>query len=60
MSGLHLRTMTDFISPTVYCLILENSMVYCGTANNDLLVFRFHVGFYSLSIIINAVPVYSK
>lgn len=43
MSGLHLRTMIDFINPTVYCLILENNMVYCGTSNNDLLVFRFHV-----------------
>jgi hypothetical protein len=43
MSGLHLRTMNEIVSPTVYTLLLENSMVYCGTTFHDILVFRFHV-----------------
>ena len=49
MSGLRLRTMTESVTPTVYSLILENSMVYCGTTAHDILVYSFHV---SLTIFI--------
>ncbi|XP_063905425.1 uncharacterized protein LOC135124351 [Zophobas morio] len=44
MSGLRLRTMTESVTPTVYSLILENSMVYCGTTAHDILVYSFHDG----------------
>lgn len=43
MSGLHLRTMYHLMIPTVYSLVLENSLVYCGTQNQDILVFNFNV-----------------
>lgn len=43
MSGLHMRTMDGLISPTVYSLLLDNSLVYCGTTFHDILVFKFHV-----------------
>nr|XP_969558.2 PREDICTED: uncharacterized protein LOC658052 [Tribolium castaneum] len=45
MSGLRLRTLGDCVTPTVYSLLLENNMVYCGTMSHDILVFGFHNGF---------------
>ncbi|RZB39308.1 uncharacterized protein BDFB_004782, partial [Asbolus verrucosus] len=44
MSGLHMRTMNEIVAPTVYSLLLENSLVYCGTTFHDILVFSFHDG----------------
>ncbi|XP_044265986.1 uncharacterized protein MAL13P1.304 [Tribolium madens] len=47
MSGLYLRTLGEWagcVTPTVYSLLLENSLVYCGTMSHDILVFGFHNG----------------
>ncbi|CAH1116074.1 unnamed protein product [Phaedon cochleariae] len=44
INGLHLRTMQDLVCPTVYSLVIQNNMVYCGTTNLDILVFNFHNG----------------
>ncbi|XP_018569149.1 putative uncharacterized protein DDB_G0282133 [Anoplophora glabripennis] len=44
MTGLYMRTMEDVISPTVYSLILNKSLLYCGTTNHDILVYSFHDG----------------
>lgn len=43
MTGLYMRTMEDVVSPTVYSLILEKNLLYCGTTNHDILVYSFHV-----------------
>lgn len=46
MSGLRLRELGGCVTPTVYSLLLENSMIYCGTTFHDVLVIRFHVSKY--------------
>ncbi|XP_072390377.1 uncharacterized protein [Diabrotica undecimpunctata] len=44
MSGLHLRTMENIIAPTVYSMIMERNLVFCGTTSHNILVFDFHNG----------------
>ncbi|XP_028136743.1 uncharacterized protein LOC114331374 [Diabrotica virgifera virgifera] len=44
MSGLHLRTMENIIAPTVYSMIMERNLVFCGTTSHNILVFNFHNG----------------
>lgn len=43
MSGLYMRDMETPFLPTVYTLLLESSLVYCGTSQHDILVYTFHV-----------------
>lgn len=45
MSGLHMRNMETPFFPTVYTLLLENNLVYCGTSQHDILVYTFEVSF---------------
>ncbi|CAH0550206.1 unnamed protein product [Brassicogethes aeneus] len=52
ITGLHMRTLADHISPTVYSLLLERSLVYCGTTAHNVLVFSFNDG--SLKDVYNA------
>ncbi|KAJ8924001.1 hypothetical protein NQ315_006777 [Exocentrus adspersus] len=44
MTGLYMRIMENVISPTVYSLLIEKNLVYCGTTNHDILVYCFHDG----------------
>lgn len=48
MSGLLLRTMEGALDPTVYTILLENNLVYCGTSNHNILVYTFQVIVYTL------------
>ncbi|KAJ8964879.1 hypothetical protein NQ314_004561 [Rhamnusium bicolor] len=59
MTGLHMRIMENqyIVSPTVYSLILENNLVYCGTTNYDILVFSFHVIVGTMSFKFKSVPI---
>lgn len=43
MSGLYMRTMETPFFPTVYTLLLEDNLVYCGTSQHDILVYTFQV-----------------
>lgn len=43
MSGLLMREFDPKIFPTVYTLLLENNLVYCGTSQHDILVYTFQV-----------------
>lgn len=43
MSGLYMRSMETPFLPTVYTLILEDNLVYCGTSQHDILVYTFQV-----------------
>ncbi|KAK5648999.1 hypothetical protein RI129_003891 [Pyrocoelia pectoralis] len=44
LSGLLLRTMESSFSPTVYTLLIDRSMVYCGTSQHGILVYTFEDG----------------
>lgn len=43
MSGLLMRTLDSTFNPTVYTILLENSTIYCGTSQHDILVYTFQV-----------------
>lgn len=43
MSGLLLREMHAPIFPTVYTVLLDKNLVYCGTSQHDILVYTFDV-----------------
>lgn len=45
LSGLHLRNFDNHaITPTVYSLVINKSELYCGTAQNNILIYSFHEG----------------
>ncbi|KAF5292388.1 hypothetical protein FQA39_LY03422 [Lamprigera yunnana] len=44
ISGLLLRTMITSFSPTVYTLLIDKNLVYCGTSQHDILVYTFEDG----------------
>lgn len=43
MSGLLMRRMEASFSPSVYTILLEKNLVYCGTSKHDILVHNFYV-----------------
>uniref|UniRef100_A0A1Y1MCW8 Uncharacterized protein n=1 Tax=Photinus pyralis TaxID=7054 RepID=A0A1Y1MCW8_PHOPY len=44
LSGLLLRTMETSFSPTVYTLLIDKNLIYCGTSQHDILVYTFEDG----------------
>ncbi|KAK4884305.1 hypothetical protein RN001_000576 [Aquatica leii] len=44
ISGLLLRTMQTSFSPTVYTLLIDKNLIYCGTSQHDILVYTFEDG----------------
>lgn len=42
-TGLLLRTMCEEQKPTIYSLLLDRSMVYCGTSDKGILILDFNV-----------------
>lgn len=43
MSGLLMRNMDTTFLPSVYTILLDRNLVYCGTSKHDILVHNFHV-----------------
>ncbi|KAF5274039.1 hypothetical protein FQR65_LT04437 [Abscondita terminalis] len=44
LSGLLLRTMQTSFLPTVYTLLIDKNLIYCGTSQHDILVYTFEDG----------------
>ncbi|XP_060527967.1 uncharacterized protein LOC132702991 isoform X2 [Cylas formicarius] len=51
LSGLYLRNFSkDEMPVTVYSLLLERNLLYCGTTCKDILVYNFHEGHFVKSL----------
>lgn len=46
LSGLLLRTLQTPFFPTVYTLLFDRNLIYCGTSQHDILVYTFEVNLF--------------